>query len=86
MAMNSNALEQNRATLIVDQFLHIHGTELSLTLDTSLGDTVINVAAGHGLSQGSVVGIEENHRWYQGEVVSINVNAIMKLCIFTIQR
>ena len=76
MAMNSNALEQNRATLIVDQFLHIHGTELSLTLDTSLGDTVINVAAGHGLSQGSVVGIEENHRWYQGEVVSINVNAI----------
>jgi hypothetical protein len=53
-------------------------TDIALTSDISLNDTVINVSAGHGFTAaaGEIIVVWENNRFIQQEVVSVATNAI----------
>jgi len=68
---------QDQFSSIVDLYMHEHtGSPITLTSDTALDDTVLNVLAGHGAVSGNLLCIKENARFYQGEVLSVTATTI----------
>lgn len=70
----SDVVEKNELT--VDVYFHEDGNNFNLATDTTFNSNIINVQPGHGLIVGDNIGIKQNGRWYEGQVINVNVNEI----------
>jgi len=67
---------QDQHSEIIDLFLHNNLGTFSLASPTSLGDTVLSLEAEHGVIAGEIVCIKEGASYFQGDVISVNINDI----------
>lgn len=73
-AMPVNIQDQN--SQIINSYLVLPLAQVTLAADTALDDSEITLEAGHGASVGEYIGLKEDDRYYQGEIIAINVNTI----------
>ena len=67
---------QEPSSFKVNLLFHAHGNDITLASNTNIGDTVITLNPGHGATVGKFVGLKEGVRFYDGEIVGVNVNDI----------
>lgn len=70
-----NALKisiQDQHTFIISAYLVFNITDTVLTLNTSIGDVIVNVGAEHGSVNGNILCMTEDVRHYQGMITSVS--------------
>ena len=68
---------QDQHTDIVDLYMHEHiGSAITLSSNTAIDDTVVNVVAGHGASAGNLICLKESQRFYQGIILSTTATTL----------
>ena len=67
---------KDQNTPIIDLYIHQHGNDILLASDTNIDDRVITLQPGHGVIVGNYIGLKEGVRFYEGQVLAVNINDI----------
>jgi len=74
-SIDVNIQDQTSDALFIKLHQHL-GAGITLTSDTSLNDTILTVAEGHGAVAGNLICLKESDEYYQGTVLSTTATTI----------